>query len=859
MQDIYLDSIKLENVRSHAEMAMDFPIDNFTVIVGKNGAGKSTIFKSVSMALYGDDGGKKGERLSVSDMLPEKSPKNLSIILCFRIVENDITDNYEIRLYQNHSKFKNGFFLYKNNTDISGETKTATYELISNLLVPRDVYHNTVYFTQQVKDFFTALTNSEQKDIFDSILSMKIYDTYYKNTDIQAKLVLEQLQKIINEIAIVENKKSSNLILFEELQKFAESQSLKMADLKSSKIDIENNIQVKTNELDSFDDIDAEYNSVLSDLNKEELIKTNHDKEREDKKKVAYNEAAAQLRDKLSSLEKEKNSKVSQIKEKSSDELSKIQDKIIALKKEISKISEKYNTEILQKEIISYKSEKQREINSIIQTINGLDSEFPTVDLEEQLKIRKEFFDREMTSLKDKAELIKSNVKVINADMTSITSTISQDEESLNREVAVCSKCHRPFTDDHAINIIKEDINKNKEKLVVLQSKIDAYKIEMTKIKSDYEDYQVQKELEIKDIQERISHIHNNKKQRSDDLNRKITLLREECEEYVSQINLKIDKLNEEKSKEVSSLNHQEEQLINDQTFIVQSNQEKINDVEDHYTIDCNNIKNEHKLNYIQIISDIDKQYDDILKSCISNIDRLTIRKNELYKTKQIILSISNDVIKFKGNLESVLENITRLEKEIIVDDVKVKKIKSDNDEFDKKLNELISKKQRLERESSILDFWKSAFSDSGIKSMLIDVAIPYMNENVSECLEMAAPGLFTVSFDTLKTTKSGEMKDKFNVNIRHNIKGTSSHKQLSGGEKRLVDIACMYALRGLTEKLYGKRFHNIFYDEVLDALDEDTAAVFCQMSKAMSKDRNITLITHKLADHIEPDRSFSL
>ena len=859
MQDIYLDSVKLENVRSHSEMSMDFPIDNFTTIIGKNGSGKSTIFKSISMALYGDDGGRKGERLSVSDMLPEKSPKNLSIILSFRIIENDIIDRYEIRLYQNHSKFKNGFFLYKNDIDISGETKTATYQLISNLLVPRDVYHNTVYFTQQVKDFFTALTNSEQKDIFDSILSMKIYDTYYKNTDIQAKLLLEQLQKIINELAVVDNKKSGNNILIDELEKLTTSQSVKMADLKSSKIDIENNIEVKSIELESFQNIDEEYDIISSDLNKEELIKKNHDKEREEKEKSAYNDAASQLREKISSLEQEKSLKISKIKESSAKEFSELQDKIIAIKKEISVISQKYNTEELQKEINSYKSEKQREINSINQTINGLDLEFPVNDLEEQLKLRKEFFDKEMNSLRDKAELIKSNVKVINADSISVNTTITQDEESLNREVAVCSKCHRPFTDDHTINIIKEDIRKNKEKLAIFQSKLEDCKSEMAKIKSEYEDYQARKELEIKDIQERISHIHNNKKQRSDELNHKIILLREECEDYVSQINIKIDELNENKNKELSSLNNQEEELIKNQKQISETIQEKINDVEGSFTIDSNNIKNEHKLNYIQVITEIGKRYDDILKSCISNIERLTTEKNNLFKRKQDKLNINNEIIRFKGNLESIVENIKKLENEIIFDGSKVEKIKLENVQLDKKLNELTSKKRQLEREVSILEFWKSAFSDSGIKSMLIDVAIPYMNENVSECLEMAAPGLFTVSFDTLKTTKSGEMKDKFNVNIRHNIKGTSSHTKLSGGEKRLVDIACMYALRGLTEKLYGKRFHNIFYDEVLDALDEDTAAVFCQMSKVMANNRNITLITHKLVDHIEPDRSFSL
>ena len=171
MQDIYLDNIKLHNVRCHTDMEMDFPV-GLTVIKGKNGSGKSTITKSISMALYGDSGDAKGKRLEVADMVNEKAKGNLEIILNFRIIENNITDKYEIQLYQDHKKFRNKMILLKNGIDISQKSKTETYKFIEKLLIPRDLYHNIIYFNQQVKDFFTSLNNSEQKEIFDSILSL---------------------------------------------------------------------------------------------------------------------------------------------------------------------------------------------------------------------------------------------------------------------------------------------------------------------------------------------------------------------------------------------------------------------------------------------------------------------------------------------------------------------------------------------------------------------------------------------------------------------------------------------------------------------------------------------------------------
>jgi ABC-type lipoprotein export system ATPase subunit len=141
---------------------------------------------------------------------------------------------------------------------------------------------------------------------------------------------------------------------------------------------------------------------------------------------------------------------------------------------------------------------------------------------------------------------------------------------------------------------------------------------------------------------------------------------------------------------------------------------------------------------------------------------------------------------------------------------------------------------------------------------MLIDVAIPHMNQCVREELDRVCPGTFTVSFDTLSETKSGNIRDKFSINIIHNIKCATGHKKLSGGEKRIIDFCCMSALRSLAEKLYGKMFGHIFYDEVLDSLDSESRELFCRSMKNQSNDhRNITMVTHALTEDVDPDRVF--
>jgi len=219
--------------------------------------------------------------------------------------------------------------------------------------------------------------------------------------------------------------------------------------------------------------------------------------------------------------------------------------------------------------------------------------------------------------------------------------------------------------------------------------------------------------------------------------------------------------------------------------------------------------------------------------------------------------SNKNQIQNIKSEISSLVLKIKELQNfktdDTLIDELELN-ISELNSSYDNSNKSLVL----LKKDLIILEFWKRAFSDSGIKSMLIDMAIPHMNEYVANALELIAPGIFTVSFDTLKTNKSGEIKDKFNVNVLHNIKGTDSHKTLSGGEKRTVDLACMASLRSLAENMYQKRFHHILYDEVLDSLDSESCESFGKAVRLLYPNTNITLISHTSVENVEPDRVFN-
>jgi DNA repair exonuclease SbcCD ATPase subunit len=863
MQDIYIDKVKLHNVRNHTDMEMDFPSSNFTVLIGKNGAGKSTIPKSISMALYGDDGAIKGKRLSISEMINRKAKKDLEILLNFRIVENGQTDNYEIQLYQEHKKFKNRFILLKNGIDISGESKTETYKHIEHLLVPRDVYHNIVYFSQQVKDFFTSLTDSQQKEIFDAILSTQEYNVFYKNDTAVMKVQSEKVSKLDSEImnlgTAIKIKRENTLISLEKSKEDAISHNNQtLFDLMQEKVTLENNTQAAENEIDECpftqSQLDQANNELTTiDVNRKQKA-TQLQEQLDD---LTRQEIAEVDKDsvQLQSVRTTNISKVRQINEKRKEDINK---KLKDIYEKMSEVDRKYDVSLFHKDHNDFIKEKQKETNFVNNEIQKLDQQYNTVELEIELNNRLRVLDTNSQTLKDEAAKLKEEASSIKSKIVEKESVIKEDEEKLSQPVPICSKCLRPFGfQDTALNVIKNTVLQARKEIEVLNSRLEQLKNQMEPLKVKFEEISKLKFKTELDYKDKIKAVVDKKNQESEILIRKRDLIQSEIVDNKNKTDQKIQDILSKKEIESSGLEVIKKSFESNINEINKYIESEIYDIEQKYTIDVNKIKSEHNKKFTHLRSEMQQKSQTQITKLIKQYDELWKKISELNEFKTIVEKLCKDRDACKVKLESINKRILECH-QFKYDDNQIKKIVLEIQDHENKLVILIEEKKSLTRELNILEFWKESFSDSGIKSMLIDMAIPHMNEAVSMALERAAPGVYTVSFDTLKATKSGDMRDKFNVNVLHNLKGTDSFKMLSGGEQRLVDLCCMDALDSLAERLYGKRFHNKFYDEALDSLDDDSVQIFGQISKTLSSDKNITLITHKAYDSIEPDRVFT-
>jgi DNA repair exonuclease SbcCD ATPase subunit len=108
--------------------------------------------------------------------------------------------------------------------------------------------------------------------------------------------------------------------------------------------------------------------------------------------------------------------------------------------------------------------------------------------------------------------------------------------------------------------------------------------------------------------------------------------------------------------------------------------------------------------------------------------------------------------------------------------------------------------------------YWTKAFGDkNGVKSYIYERVFPYLNDRCNHYLGLLSNGEITAEI-------SLDDKDRFVVKTE-NIMGADVYGANSGGEKRRIDLAVMFALHDLVA---SRKYHSniLILDEIFDNLD---------------------------------------
>jgi exonuclease SbcC len=168
-----LNNLKLANYKQYAALSLDFR-EGLVGIIGKNGAGKSTIFEAILYCLFGrDESNKTLVRSSFAD-----AKANVELALEFTIGES----LYRVRREFRGKALAVGAELFKNDQLVAKGVSAVNDELVKVLHMERDAFKRSVFSGQKELSELSDTTGEARKRMVRKMLGLDTLD------EVQAKV-----------------------------------------------------------------------------------------------------------------------------------------------------------------------------------------------------------------------------------------------------------------------------------------------------------------------------------------------------------------------------------------------------------------------------------------------------------------------------------------------------------------------------------------------------------------------------------------------------------------------------------------------------------------------------------------------
>lgn len=194
------------------------------------------------------------------------------------------------------------------------------------------------------------------------------------------------------------------------------------------------------------------------------------------------------------------------------------------------------------------------------------------------------------------------------------------------------------------------------------------------------------------------------------------------------------------------------------------------------------------------------------LQQQLSEIPEFDIIENKTFndfELKAKLNSLRNQVMDC-SNKKSVIEN------ELI-------KINENEDKFCQLKEEFNTNKQMMNNYEELQKAW----SKNGIQALIIDNALPQIENEINKYLSILSNGEINIKFETQKTAKNGNVSETLDI-IVSDSNGSRPYERYSGGQRTRIDFATHIGLSKFLTKQSGVNIDFFVIDEGLGTLDSD-------------------------------------
>ena len=887
--------LKLNNFKSHKNTEIKFD-KGISVIVGENGAGKSTILEAISFALFKQHTAKK------IDDLVRNNADSMSLELDFE------AGSKEYRILRDKSKSQMKSTLYTK-TASNGQfiplctgDKEVSNQIKQILDIDSDLFLNAIYIRQGEIAELVDKTSAEKKQLIGKLLGIDTLEKSWKN-------LLQFITHYENELAELKGKLYSSSQLKEEYeQKSSELQSLRdrghelegqIADVNKSLDEISESKRNMEREKEIYDNqvtnLENEENTLTRLEKDKHLVQDNLDKVNEAEEKISRLEKYVSKLDVYLDFEKSVNSikKLKEDEEAIEDKLESINtqkeivedkkeeyDKFLASDEEINKLNnQKLDLEKKLAEITKLEKDKKDLLKGIEKSRNDI-GEFFSVSKDKLqdnglnpdiVSKIDEFSDLEeennnfIDETKDKIESLSNEIISKNEEIVVFKQNITSAEKPLEELQGAGNKCPvcRSDIDGNKkvdlINQYREEIENNK---MLISQNEEAVRL-LTKNKNSFEE----KVDELQDLSKQIIEYKHKFSNLEVDLNKLKELddaieSKEATSDELGELILLIANKKESREgyKESYDAYNQAKgalEVLGDETesqFKLKQIKNEIDnhvtniklaiDQDPHLSSDINNIELENRINDLK---QKNEEYNQ-LKGFVKNKNSLI---SQLDSIKEDIGVSINQIDITKNKIGASLYDEEKYEQIIVRYEMYERSHKKFNEELAElkgRARELIDNVNGINKKMQDNEKFQQEYNDiSDYIDLLSHIRNLYSKNGIQKDLRNISRPLiqkYTKEFFNEFNFNYSDLTldDDYDVTV-YGPEGESSMSMVSGGEK----IAIALALRlGITQAMSKGELDTILLDEPTIHLDSSRKHELINLLKDMSVLPQMIIVTHE-------------
>lgn len=156
-----------------------------------------------------------------------------------------------------------------------------------------------------------------------------------------------------------------------------------------------------------------------------------------------------------------------------------------------------------------------------------------------------------------------------------------------------------------------------------------------------------------------------------------------------------------------------------------------------------------------------------------------------------------------------------------------------------------LAERARLAADKGLYEELRLAFGKKGVPALIIETAIPEIEDEANALLARITGGRMHVRFDTQRESVKGETIETLDIKIADEL-GTRPYENFSGGEQFRINFAIRIALSKLLARRAGAQLQTLIIDEGFGALDSNGREQLVAAINAIQEDfARILVITH--------------